>query len=339
MVGLRFDLRVPPFARTTHERQYAACLDMCEWADARAFDVVAISEHHGVEDGYMSSPVTLAAAIAARTRRLAINVAAILVPLHDPIRLAEQLATAALVAGGRLSFVAGMGYRPEEFEMAGVERAARGRLFDESVGVLRQAWTGAPFTWRGRVVRVTPAPPSPPPILVGGSTPKAARRAARLRCGFFPAVGDPELARVYHEACKAEGFEGGFVVLPGGPGFVHVTRDPEGDWKRIAPYALYDARTYDEWQTPGQRSAVHVGGRAGLSPRRISRRDAGGMRGDRGAARAGAAPSAHGRDRPRARVGQPSTLRRGGAPAHSMTATDRPCRRFRRSEQGESTAW
>jgi alkanesulfonate monooxygenase SsuD/methylene tetrahydromethanopterin reductase-like flavin-dependent oxidoreductase (luciferase family) len=258
MVGLRFDLRVPPFARTAHAEQYAACLDMCEWADAKGFDVVAISEHHGVEDGYISSPVTLAAAIAARTKRLAINIAAVLVPLHDPIRLAEQLATAALVAGGRLSFVAGLGYRHEEFEMAGVDRGARGRLFDEYVGVLRQAWTGEPFTWRGRVVRVTPAPAPPPPVLVGGSTPKAARRAARLGCGFFPALGDPELARVYREACAAEGFDGGFVVLPGGPGFVHVTRDPEGDWRRIAPHALYDARTYRDWQTPGQRSAVHV---------------------------------------------------------------------------------
>src|SRR5438309_2033785 len=90
MVGLRFDLRVAPFADTTHAAQYAACLDMCEWADATGFDVVAISEHHGVEDGYMSSPVTLAAAIAARTKRISINIAAILVPLHDPIRLAER---------------------------------------------------------------------------------------------------------------------------------------------------------------------------------------------------------------------------------------------------------
>ena len=258
MVGLRFDLRVAPFADTTHAAQYAACLDMCEWADATGFDVVAISEHHGVEDGYMSSPVTLAAAIAARTKRISINIAAILVPLHDPIRLAEQLATAALVAGGRLSLVAGMGYRPEEFEMAGVDRTARGRLFDEYVGVLRQAWTGEAFTWRGRTVRVTPAPPSPPVMLIGGSTPKAARRAARLRCGFFPAIGDPDLARVYHEACAAEGFDGGFVVLPGGPGFVHVTHDPAADWRRIAPYAVYDARTYHEWQRPGQRSEVHV---------------------------------------------------------------------------------
>ena len=257
MVGLRFDLRVPSFAATTHDRQYAACLDMCEWADAQGLDVVAISEHHGVDDGYMSAPVTLAAAIAARTKRIRINIAAVLVPLHDPIRLAEQLATAALVAEGRLSVVAGLGYRHEEFAMAGVDRTKRGSLFDEYVGVLKQAWTGEPFEWRGRQVRVTPKPASPPLILVGGSTAKAARRAARLRCGFFPAVGDPELQRIYEAACAEAGFTG-FVVMPGGPGFVHVTRDVERDWARIAPHALHDARTYHDWQTPGQRSAVHV---------------------------------------------------------------------------------
>ena len=49
-----------------------------------------------------------------------------------------------------------------------------------------------------------------------------------------------------------------FTVMPGGPGFVHVTHDPERDWKRIAPHALHDARSYHDWQTPGQRSEVHV---------------------------------------------------------------------------------
>src|SRR5262249_6815093 len=72
MVGLRFDLRVPAFAKTTPERQYAACLQMCEWADDRGYDAIAISEHHGVADGYMSSPVTLAAAIAACTKQIRI---------------------------------------------------------------------------------------------------------------------------------------------------------------------------------------------------------------------------------------------------------------------------
>jgi alkanesulfonate monooxygenase SsuD/methylene tetrahydromethanopterin reductase-like flavin-dependent oxidoreductase (luciferase family) len=257
MLGLRYDLRVPPFADVTHAELYAACLDQCEWADRLGFDVVALSEHHGVEDGFMAAPATVAAAIAGRTRKLQINIAAVLVPLHDPVRLAEQLAVVQLASGGRLSLVAGLGYRPEEFAMAGVDRKQRGRLLDEYVDVMRKAWTGQEFEWRGRAIRVTPAPASPPAILIGGSTEKAARRAARLRAGFFPAIADEALRQVYEEECQREGFTG-FVVMPGGPGFVHVTDDPERDWARIAPHALHDARTYAAWQTPGQRSQVHT---------------------------------------------------------------------------------
>ena len=259
MLGLRYDLRAPAFAGVTHAELYAACLDQCAWAEAHGFDVVALSEHHGVDDGYMSAPVTLAAAIAGRTRRLQLNIAAVLVPLHDPVRLAEQLAVVQLVSGGRLSLVAGMGYRDEEFQMAGIDRRQRGRLFDEYVGVMRQAWSGEPFEWRGRTVRATPVPPSPPMVLIGGSTEKAARRAARLHAGFFPAIADAALAAAYEEECARQGFTG-FVVMPGGPGFVHVSNDPERDWARIAPHALYDARTYAAWQPPGQRSQVHVAG-------------------------------------------------------------------------------
>src|SRR5262249_4654973 len=103
MLGLRYDLRAPAFAGVTPAELYAACLDQCAWAESQGFDVVALSEHHGVDDGYLSAPVTLAAAIAGRTKRLQINIAAVLVPLHDPVRLAEQLAVVQLVSGGRLS--------------------------------------------------------------------------------------------------------------------------------------------------------------------------------------------------------------------------------------------
>lgn len=261
MIAIRYDLRAPSFSRATHDELYAACLEQCAWADEHGLDAVVFSEHHGVDDGYLPAPLTLAAAIAGRTRRIPISIAAILVPLHDPIRLAEQLAVLDLVSGSRVSLVAGVGYRPEEFAMAGIDRAEGGRLLEEYVGVMRQAWTGEPFTWRGRTIRVTPRPRTPPMLLVGGSTRAAARRAARLRTGFFPAVGDPGLADIYNAECARLGFTGGFVSLPGGPGFVHVTEDPERDWARIAPHALYDAQTYDSWQTPGQRSSVHVAAR------------------------------------------------------------------------------
>jgi alkanesulfonate monooxygenase SsuD/methylene tetrahydromethanopterin reductase-like flavin-dependent oxidoreductase (luciferase family) len=268
MIGIRYDLRVPRFAATSHAALYAACLDQCAWADERGFDFVALSEHHGVDDGYLPAPVVLAAAVVGRTTRIPVNIAAILVPLHDPVRLAEQLAVLDLASGSRVSVVAGLGYREEELVMAGVERKARGRLLEEYVGVLRKAWTGEPFEWRGRTIRVTPKPANPPMILMGGSTSAAARRAARLRCGFFPAIGDPALARTYEDECRRLGFDGGFVSLPRGPGFVHVSEDPERDWARIAPHALYDAQTYDAWQPPGQRSQVHVAAKTADDVRR-----------------------------------------------------------------------
>ena len=79
MLTIRYDLRVPPFASVTHPELYSVCLDQCAWADDRGFDTAVLSEHHFVEDGYMSAPLVLAAAIGARTHRILINVAAVLV--------------------------------------------------------------------------------------------------------------------------------------------------------------------------------------------------------------------------------------------------------------------
>jgi len=269
MIGIRFDLRAPAFGTATHAELYAACLDQCAWAEEQGLDLVVLSEHHGVDDGYLPAPLTLAAAIAGRTRRININIAALLVPLHDPVRLAEELAVLDLASGSRVGFVAGLGYREEEFSMAGVDRKARGRLLEEYVQVLRQAWSGEPFEWRGRTIRVTPRPRSEPLMLVGGSTAAAARRAARLRLGFFPAIGDAQLADIYQAECARLGFTG-FVSLPGGPGFVHVSDDPEGEWARVGPYSLYDAQTYAAWQPPGLRSAMHVEARTVDDVRRSS---------------------------------------------------------------------
>jgi len=260
MIALRYDLRVPDFASTTHAAQYAACLEQAEWGDRLGLDALILSEHHGVDDGYLPAPMAMAAAVAGRTRRILINIAAVLVPLHDPVRMAEELAVLDLLSGGRVSFVAGLGYRPEEFEMAGVDRAQRAPLLEEYVEVMRQAWTGEPFEWRGRTVRVTPKPVTQPHpiVMIGGSTEKAARRAARLRCGFFPAIGDPALKVAYDDEAAAVGFREGFCSLPGNLGFVHVAEDPDEAWARIAPHAVYDAHTYMTWQPSDQRSAVHV---------------------------------------------------------------------------------
>ena len=258
MVALRFDLRSAPFAATKHPELYRTCLEQAAWGDQNGLDLITLSEHHGVEDGYLPSPFTMAAAVAARTQRIAITIAAALFTVHDPIRLAEQIAVADLVSEGRVSIVAGAGYAARDLEMAGVEPKGRGRLLVETIEILRQAWTGEPFEYRGRTVQVTPKPKTQPHpvILMGGSSRLAAKRAARLGLPMLAAVDDPELQSVYEEECARVGNEPGFVLLPTGPGLVHVAEDPDKAWEEISQYAWYDADTYRSWQRPENRSAV-----------------------------------------------------------------------------------
>jgi len=258
---IRFDLRLPEFATVSRADQYAACLDQCQWAEEHGFSTVILSEHHGTDDGYLPSPLVLAAAIAARTKAIGITLSALLVPYHDPLRLAEDIAVIDNLSRGRLVVIAGLGYRPGEPEMFGIDRRQRGPIMEQSIEVMRRAWTGEPFEHNGRMVRVTPRPFTPPHpmLMVGGSTVIAARRAARLRAPFMAAYGeDPEIERVYYEECAKVGYKEGFAILPHGPGFVHVTEDPEKAWAEIGPCALFDAQTYASWQTPGQRSSVDV---------------------------------------------------------------------------------
>ena len=193
MLGMRFDLRVPDFAPVTTAEQYQTCLEMADWADRLGFDFLALSEHHASPDGYLPAPIPLAAAILGRTGRIGVNIAAVLLVLHDPIRVAEELAVVDLFAPGRITVTAGLGYRAVEFEMAGVDKKQRGKLLEEYVGVLRQAWTGEPFEWRGRTIQVTPRPATPggPMILMGGGSEAAARRATAPALRLLPVTGRP----------------------------------------------------------------------------------------------------------------------------------------------------
>jgi alkanesulfonate monooxygenase SsuD/methylene tetrahydromethanopterin reductase-like flavin-dependent oxidoreductase (luciferase family) len=261
-IVMRFDLRAPALAKASHAELYAACLDMCQWGDERGFDAVVLSEHHGIDDGYLPAPLALAGVIAGRTRRVAITLSALLLPLHDPLRVAEDLAVLDLASRGRVVTVVGLGYRQDEFDMFGIERKGRGHRVEQQIATLRTAWTGEPFEYQSRPARVTPKPFSRPhpPMMMGGGTEAAARRAARLRLPFMPMVGDPALDDVYRAECERVGYAEGWALMPKDLGFVHVTDDPDRGWQQIGPHALYDATTYRSWQRQGQRSAVTVKG-------------------------------------------------------------------------------
>jgi len=256
---IRFDMRAPAFSPASRRELFDAALEMAAFADERGFQVATLSEHHGVEDGYLPSPLVLAGVLAGRTRRIALNVSALLVPLYDPVRLAEDLAILDWASRGRLAVVAGLGYRPEEYAAAGRDFARRGKLLDECLDVLLRAWSGEAFAYRGATVRVTPPPFTKPrpALFVGGSTPAAAKRAARFGLPFAPPLHDPELAALYQAECKRLGVQGGFVLSPGEPATTFVARDPDRAWKELGPYLLHDATSYAGWQRPEQRSYQH----------------------------------------------------------------------------------
>jgi alkanesulfonate monooxygenase SsuD/methylene tetrahydromethanopterin reductase-like flavin-dependent oxidoreductase (luciferase family) len=242
---LRFDMRSPDFG-ADRRGLYSEALSIVAWADERGFGTVRLSEHHGVEDGYCPTPITLAAAMAARSRRIRLSLAAIVLPLHEPLLIAEQVAVLDLLSQGRVDLTFGAGYVPSELQMFAVDPKTRGRLLEEKLAVLRQAWTGEWFEYQGRRVRVRPTPlQSPHPrIRIGGSTPNAARRAARLGCGLDTHL--PDLYEVYADAARALG-QAPDRWRPFGPTFMHVTRDPEAAWRVIAPHALHETNAYGRW--------------------------------------------------------------------------------------------
>ncbi|TMK67330.1 MAG: LLM class flavin-dependent oxidoreductase [Actinobacteria bacterium] len=244
--SLRYDLRAPSFGPPAPEL-YAAALEQSTWADERGCSGITFSEHHGAEDGYLPSPIVMAGAAAARTKHARIAISALIVPFHDQLRLAEDLAVVDLISNGRLTVTIGAGYAIHEFAMFDIALADRARLVEETVATLRQAWTGAPFEFRGRNVLVTPKPVQPggPPILLGGSTTGAAKRAARIADGFIPTA--PKFMKVYLDELARLGKPVPASGSAGGPLFLHVADEPDAAWAQIAPHALHETNSYGAW--------------------------------------------------------------------------------------------
>ncbi len=147
--GLRFDFRNPDLGGVSTADRYAAALEMVEWADRLGCMTVAVSEHHGSDDGYLPSPLVMLSAMAARTTNVRFMVAALITSFYDPIRLAEDLVVLDNISRGRVDLVLGSGYVPSEFEMYGVPSSERAARLKETLQTLQAAFTGEPFEYPG----------------------------------------------------------------------------------------------------------------------------------------------------------------------------------------------
>jgi alkanesulfonate monooxygenase SsuD/methylene tetrahydromethanopterin reductase-like flavin-dependent oxidoreductase (luciferase family) len=231
--GIYLDLRNPPQWRRPWAEHYARSLELVERADALGIDSVWLTEHHLWEDGYLPQPLTLAAAVAARTRTMRIGTAVLLAPLRPAIDIAEQAAVVDLVSGGRLELGLGAGYVVPEFEAYGVSVNDRFALLEERVVEV------------DRLLRdgvVTPPPVQDRvPIWVGGSGRRAARLAGRTGSGLLWL--DAEQCSLYLEAFAQSGHDVAKARI-GGLANLVIVDDPEEAWSRIAPHLGYQWGSY-----------------------------------------------------------------------------------------------
>ncbi|MDT3439229.1 MULTISPECIES: LLM class flavin-dependent oxidoreductase [unclassified Pseudofrankia] len=258
MKALRLTLTQPGLEPRAMSARYQAAVEMCAHIEERGFDLVNLEEHHGVHNGWSPSPLVLAGLIFGRCRRLPVSIAAFLLPLHDPIRVAEDIAVLDLASGGRLSVVLGVGYRPSEYAAHGKDWDRRGALMDECVATLLKAWTGEPFDHHGSTVQVSPKPLTQPHplVMIGGSAKVSARRAARFGLPFSPAGHLPELEAYYYEQCRELGVKGMCLMPPPNTPMMFIHEDPDKAWATLGHHFLHEATTYSAWQTTDVRSAL-----------------------------------------------------------------------------------
>jgi alkanesulfonate monooxygenase SsuD/methylene tetrahydromethanopterin reductase-like flavin-dependent oxidoreductase (luciferase family) len=170
--GTYYFLQAPP--AIAHPDVIRNEIEQMAWTEELGFDSVWLTEHHFIDYGLSVSPAVLAAAAAMRTRRVRIGLAAAILPFHDPVRLAEELAMVDILSEGRLDVGVGRGNRPVEFEGYRVPQIENRERFEECLTIMLKAWTLDRFAFEGRhfnipEVRVIPKPlqrPHPPLYVV-----------------------------------------------------------------------------------------------------------------------------------------------------------------------------
>jgi alkanesulfonate monooxygenase SsuD/methylene tetrahydromethanopterin reductase-like flavin-dependent oxidoreductase (luciferase family) len=232
LVGAWIDARNPaPWARPWGSH-YARLLELSEEADRLGIDTLQLSEHHFFEDGYLPQPLTLAAAIAARTSRVRIGTSIMIPALRHPVHLAEEAALVDLISDGRLELGLGVGWNKSEFDALGLEFRLRYAMFEERITEMRSLWSG-------------PCTPKPVqdhiPLWGGVNGPQGARMVGRLAMGLQTLRAT--VWEQYLEGLSEAGL-GPADARFGGGLFAVLADDPERTFERLRPHIEHMFNTY-----------------------------------------------------------------------------------------------
>lgn len=250
--GLLWSFRNPSFNKVPWEQVYKSQLDLIADSEAMGYDNCWLTEHHFVDDGYSPSLLPIAAAVSQITTRIRIGTFLIILPLHNPIRVAEDTATVDLMSNGRFDLGVGLGYRRKEFTDQGISHTERGGRLQEGVAIIQKLLSGESVTHDGKYyylndIQITPPALQKPhtPIWVGAIAPRAIDRAAKM--GFqFQSVGPTELNALYDESLAANGRdpqEYSIATMRA----VYVAQSRAQAWEECAQSLHYLTECYGKW--------------------------------------------------------------------------------------------
>ena len=216
MRPVRFSLSLPVLTDFSSPDPYRETFELARLAEEMGFDTATMGHHHFMA-GNASDPLTVLAAVAVRTERLRVGTGIFQLPVHHPVRVAEQVATIDQLSGGRISLGVGLGWWPLEYEVHGSSFRERGARMEEALRILRLVWQEEDTAFEGRfwsfptlTVHPRPVQRPHPPLWVAGVADAAIDRAARLGdawlCGPVQSITKAEaMLGVYRDACASHG--------------------------------------------------------------------------------------------------------------------------------------
>ena len=236
----------------TERQYYDENIELIEYADQVGLDSVWLAEHHFSEYGVMPSTQVFGAYIAARTKRIRIGTAVVVLPFHNPVRVAEEFAFLDQLSGGRLDFGVGRGYQPGEFEGYGVPMAESRTRYDEAVEIIRQAWTedqvsfeGKHYTFKGIKPRPQPLQKPSPPLFAASFNPDTIKYQAMrgMNLLFSPLTTPPDRIDEYRQILRSGGKDPANFRI-GGLAFVYVHEDREQALREFELPCMWYMRTF-----------------------------------------------------------------------------------------------
>lgn len=213
---MKFSLSLPLLEDRSSADPYRETYDLAVIAEECGFDTVTIGHHHFMP-GNLADPLTFLATVAARTSTVRVGTGIFQLPIHNPVRVAEQVATIDVLSGGRVSLGVGLGWWPLEYEVMGSDFATRGARMEEALTILKHVWTTGSTGFDGRfwsfpdlTVHPRPVQSPHPPLWVAGVADAAVDRAARLGdawiCGPVQSLTRAQSCLgVYRGACARAG--------------------------------------------------------------------------------------------------------------------------------------